>query len=454
MYRLTPHEPSFCRRRSRSTGAHGIAVVLLGTALLATVAAPHAAQGPISLESAKVEIAQPRLSLRDAFTAAWERQPEARSGVAREDAVRARRDIAGSWTAEPMAIDIATKSDRINRNEGSREHELGLSIPLWLPGERSGTRALADAEAAGIATRIAAARLRTSASVRDAYWAWERARIDAALARDRLIGADALAADVARRHRAGDLARSDQHQADGNAAAAQGALAEADSALVAAAQALRVLVGPALSAPAPSAEKPGDVAPQAEPMPVVASDFGSLDANHPAVADLIAQVEVARRAIDLARMQTRGNPELRVATTQERGTYGDVYAQSLTFGMRIPFGSDARYRAKVAQASAEQIEIESQLQLERERVLASLDAAKHRVDASRLQLEAARKRARLAGETRGFFDKSFRAGETDLPTRLRIELEAVEAERQAARATVEHASSISAMRQALGLLPE
>lgn len=454
MHRPTFPAAAFRRHTSCPAGTSGIAVVLLGSMLLLTAAAPHAAQPLSSAEPIKVEITQSGLSLRDAFAAAWERQPEARSGPAREDAVRARRDAAGSWTAEPMAVELSTKSDRLNRNEGVREHELGLSVPLWLPGERSGTRALADAEAAGIATRIAAARLRTSALVRDAYWTWQRARIDAALARDRLANAEALAADVARRHRAGDLARSDQHQADGNVAAAQGTLAEADGASSAAAQALRALVGRPFSASVQPAEATIDALQQAETMPSVPNDFGTLAANHPAVADLIAQAETAKRAVELARTQTRGNPELLLATTRERGTFGEPYAQSMTFGVRIPLGSDARYRAKVAQASAEAIELESQLQLERERVLAGLDAARQRVDAARLQLEAAHKRARLAVATRGFFDKSFRAGETDLPTRLRIELEAAEAERQAARAAVEHASSISALRQALGLLPE
>jgi cobalt-zinc-cadmium efflux system outer membrane protein len=62
--------------------------------------------------------------------------------------------------------------------------------------------------------------------------------------------------------------------------------------------------------------------------------------------------------------------------------------------------------------------------------------------------------AGLALESRGFFDKSFRLGETDLPTRLRIESEAADAERQAARARIELAAAISAWRQALGLLPQ
>jgi cobalt-zinc-cadmium efflux system outer membrane protein len=71
-----------------------------------------------------------------------------------------------------------------------------------------------------------------------------------------------------------------------------------------------------------------------------------------------------------------------------------------------------------------------------------------------MQLAAAERRLELARESRGFFEKSFRLGETDLPTRLRIEAEAAEAERQAARARVELAAAISALRQVLGLLPQ
>ena len=43
--------------------------------------------------------------------------------------------------------------------------------------------------------------------------------------------------------------------------------------------------------------------------------------------------------------------------------------------------------------------------------------------------------------------------ETDLPTRLRIEADAADAERQAARSHIELAAALSAWRQALGLLP-
>jgi cobalt-zinc-cadmium efflux system outer membrane protein len=191
-----------------------------------------------------------------------------------------------------------------------------------------------------------------------------------------------------------------------------------------------------------------------EPLPKVPADFAAMDITHPAVIDLLDRADVARRGAELAAIQTRANPELTLATTRDRGVSGDPYQQTVTLGIRFPFGSESRQRAKAGLARAEAIEAESQARLERERLIADLDAARDRVDSARDQLAAAEKRTRLGQESRGFFEKSFRLGETDLPTRLRIEIEASEAERQATRARIDFAAAISSLRQAMGLLPE
>ena len=76
------------------------------------------------------------LSLRHAFEAAWARQPEALALQARRDAARAQQGAAKAWTPEPAALELSNKTDRMGNNNGAREVEVGIAVPLWLPGER------------------------------------------------------------------------------------------------------------------------------------------------------------------------------------------------------------------------------------------------------------------------------------------------------------------------------
>ena len=384
------------------------------------------------------------LSLRQAFEAAWARQPEALALQARRDAARAQQGAAKAWTPEPAALELSNKTDRMGNNNGAREVEVGIAVPLWLPGERGSSAALADAEGAAVESRAIAAQLRVAATVRDAWWQWQRARIEVGTARDQLDNTRLIAADVARRAKAGDLARADQHPADGAVASAEAALAQAEAGLAAARQHLRALAGTA-----PALSEAGDTL--AEPDPGAAA--ADLEA-HAALQELKDRAAVAERTVALTANQSRANPELMLATTSDRGARGEASQQTITLGIRIPFGAGPRSDARRANARAEATEIQAQLALERERLIAEREAARVRVEASHAQLAAADRRAQLARESRGFFDKSFRLGETDLPTRLRIEAEAAEADRQAARTRIELSAAISAWRQALGLLPQ
>lgn len=384
-------------------------------------------------------------NLKEAFELAWDRQPEVKSITLRRNAAQAKQEVANSWTAEPPSLDLFTKSDQVTSDQGRREYVAGVTLPLWLPGEQSRTSELASAEMRSVSSRVSAAQLRTSEKLRTAWWDWQRARDENALANARVINAKKLAADVSRRVNAGDLALSDQHQASGALASAEVAQAESDSRLARATQHLRSLTGVLPNS---------NVKQTPEPLPALPADFTKLDANHPAVKELFDRAQVARRTADLASAQNWKNPEVFLGTTRERGSYGESWQQSITLGVRIPFGSESRDRARIAQAQAEALESESQMRLERERLAADLEGSKILVESTRLQLVAAEKRARLAQESRVFFEKSFRLGETDFPTRLRIELESVEAQRGASRARIDLAAAVSTLRQNLGLLPE
>ncbi|GAA6118617.1 TolC family protein [Acidovorax sp. FG27] len=401
---------------------------------------PHVTAAPVA----------PTLStLRESFEAAWARQPEAASAAQYRSAAQARQSVANGWTPEPAALELATKTDRWHRNEGSRELEVGVAVPLWLPGERGHSQALAQAEIEALDARQAAARLRLAGTLREAWWQLHRDRLQVELAQARRDSAARLAADVARRVRAGDLARADQHQADGNVAAAEAELAESRAQLAVHEQALRTLAAQPLGAQSDMPEPlPQGADPSAGPVDEQAV------AEHPALREAQGRLRVAERAQALAGAQTRANPELTVATTRERGGQGERYAQTVTVGVRIPFGSSGARETKAAAAAAATLEALAQLELERLRIAGEVASARARLAGASALAQAADRRATLARETQGFVGKAFRAGEIDLPNRLRVELEAADAERQSAIARLNVSQAISALRQALGLLPQ
>ncbi|MBL8364488.1 MAG: TolC family protein [Comamonas sp.] len=387
-------------------------------------------------------------SLRALFDHAWQRQPEAQAQPLRQQAAEAARLAAQRWTVEPPALALQTRTDRPGSQQGQREIEVGLAAPLWLPGERARSAALGDAQWQQVQSQQRAAQWQLAAQVRQAWWDWQRARSDLALAQERLHSARQLAADVQRRWQAGDLARTDGLQAQAVVAQAEAAQAEAQGALQAARAALSAwgaLPGTAPGAPAPQdwrAEPLADAAVQAVPD------------NHPALAQAQAQAQVARHTAELAAVQRRANPELSVAATRGRDQAGERYRQSVTLGLRIPLGDNALAQAKEAAAQADALEQETRLQRERERLAQDLHAAQARVAAAQAQSDAAARHAALVQETLGHVDKAFRLGEADWPTRLRAEQDAAQAQRQLARARIDAAAAVSALRQALGLLPE
>lgn len=382
-------------------------------------------------------------NLKQAFAAAWSRQPVTHALPEQRAAAAAHVAAAASWTPEPAAVEIGGRSDRFNRDRGAEEVELGLAIPLWLPGERSGSRALAEAGSGLLEGRAAWLRMQLAGELRAAWWDWQLAREEYLLADGQVTAARRLRDDVARRVAAGDLARADLHQAEGALAGALAEQADAEVRREAAGGRLQWLTG----------QPAADIPAVAEAVPAEPADEAWL-ATHPALAVLTARAEEARQAQGLARVRSRSNPELLVATRRERGATGEAIEQSWSLGLRIPLSSGPRHAAAIAEAGAGRVEAEIEAGRERERLLQTAQLARSQWQAAERRRQASDERARLARESQGFFDKAFRLGESDLPTRLRIAQETFAAERAAQRARIQQAAALSAYRQALGLLPE
>lgn len=419
-----------------------LSIAMYAAALSAAAALPLKALAQATPDTSPITLSQ-------VFEQAWQRHPAFQSLSDKKAASAASRQAAQAWTAQAPSLDVRTQDDRVGSDRGAREWEAGVVLPLWLPGQRARAQQLAEGEAMAVDAHTAQARLALAGQVREAWWAWHRANAELTLAEARVAHAQALLADVQRRVQAGDLARSDQHQADGLLASAVASQAQAQAQRSQAWQMLAAWI-PAQGLRETTSAAPAQIEATA---PAVSQQALDIEA-HPLVTVLAAQAKVARQSAELAATQVRANPELTLGTVQGRNQRGEGYQRALTMGLKLPLGSSPAQAAQAARARADASEIEAQLAFVRIQVEQSVAGARTRLMLVRTLQEATHKRTCLAKENQAFFEKSFRLGETDLPTRLRIDLEAQEAERQDALARIEVSAATSALRQAEGLLPQ
>ena len=375
--------------------------------------------------------------LHDAFEKAWERQPAFQAQGYRAAELAARAKAAGSWVPAPPSVAVRERSDRFNGNAGIREFETELAVPLWLPGQRDRQATLVEAETNLQRDALTAARWKLAGEVRDAYWQARSADGDVAVALRRLEDASGLAADVERRLKAGDLARTDFNQAKGAESAARAALGESELRKSRALQSFALLTG--LGA-----------LPDGTEVPVASPPFAP---DHPTLRALERSAAAADARLRQAAGDTRDSPELTLGWRRERSSSFDPYAATVTLGIRIPLATDSRNEPRIAAANAEYIEARTAIARQKDVVDAEIVASGRELAQARDALAQAEERQRLATENDQLLGKAFRLGEIDLATRLRIAAERYAADADVSRGRLELGRAASRLNQASGVLP-
>lgn len=377
-------------------------------------------------------------SLQAALALAWARSPAGQALPARAEQAQAAAALARNLSAGAPRIGLSALDDRLNRRAGRRELEAEIGVPLWLPGQRGAQQSLAQAQLQGLEDDTLARRLQLAGELREAWWALALAREDVALQRSRLDSARALQADVERRQRAGELARTDANVATAETQGAEGALADALLLERLAADRLRALTG----APAPAALRAeGAVAVEERP------------ATHPRLAAAAAAVRLAQARLQLVERSTRETPEVALRLVRERSDAGEAYANAVGVRLTLPLSSaprrlrdSAEVRADLLEAQAGEAQLQAQLALE-------ADAAQRERDTVDAKAALAARRAALTADTLALINKSFSLGESDLPTLLRARAAAFDAQADQRRLEVARQAAVSRLRQALGVLP-
>ena len=384
------------------------------------------------------------LSLRQALDAAWQFSSQSRSEANRRGELAAKEKAASSWISGEPVAGIAHRTDLLTRNEGFREYEAEIEVPLWNRGVRAAAQADVSAQRLGFEGQFALARLKLAGELRAIVASIATAQVERDLNQRKLQDANALAQDVSRRVRAGENARVDALQAQVVVQQAQTALALADGQLNRLQTQWRGLTG----------------LPTASPLDETLSNLASNDAfpapappDHPALRQAQAQVRAAQAKAALADADRRDPMTVGVGVSRERAAFNSAGETKLRIALRIPLGGDNRNAPRQAAARAERDAAQAEADAVARQVPAEIAAATAELRAARTAQAAANERNRLSTEVQALITKSWRLGDSDLPARLRADNEQFEASLSLARATVEVQRAIANLNQAWGYLP-
>ncbi len=376
------------------------------------------------------------VTLRSALDAAWQRAVAARETEGQRRRAEADRAVASSLWAAPPSLALSHRDDRLQSNAGRRETEIGVAVPLWLPGQRTARAGTAEAAAAQAQAAEQVARLRLAGELREAAWLLAALKVELLQADTQAQSLKQLADDVERRVSAGDLARADALAAQAEHLAAAAQQADVQQRLQAARSRWALLTG-LTTAPDLTADAATDVSAPA----------------HPELQFASQSTELARQRVELMRRSRRDAPELTVGVRQDTPGRAESSQGSLVVGLRLPFGTDDRNRPLEAAALTELDVAQTHEQRLRERLDSDIAAARDAQRSAQAQVDAETARARLLRERATLIDKSFRAGETPLPDLLRALAAAAQADSAAARQNAALGLARARLQQALGLLP-
>jgi cobalt-zinc-cadmium efflux system outer membrane protein len=377
-------------------------------------------------------------TLHQAVQRALERDPDQGVLTARHKEVTAFEERARGLLAGAPAVYGLYRTDTLGSDQGLREIEADLLLPLWRFGQRAAEQDAAERRRAGLANSRSALELTVAGKVRDAVWEVAFLRNEARLARKEWETARALQRDVKKRVDAGELAQTDLMLAREETLRKQAAHVQAAAEAERAMARYEVLTGlPRLPRNAAEAK----------------SAVQSISRSHPALAEAQASVATARAEMRVASRSAGGSPELLVGVKRERASSVESYDNSVQVAVRIPFNIGPAAKPEVATAGRALAEADAARARLQRQLDSELRTAGRELETIEQRLVLAREENRIAAENLRLARRSFELGEADLVSLLRVQALAFAAKRAEEQLNILRERTIAKYNQVAGVLP-
>lgn len=351
---------------------------------------------------------------------AWAIDPTRRELDTNYHSASARADAARSWFAGGPTVTGQYFDDHaIGSNEGYTTYQGGVSVPLWLPGQRTATVKAARAEAVSVQERIHVARMAIAMRVLDLSAASIMAQRRLGIAKALRETLTRIGQSVGHGVRAGEVAQSDQQAVTAELDNAANECILAEEQVTTTTSALQIVVG-----------RPGvpDILSYDDPA-LARTRLTStqiIEENDPRVRAARQAVRAAQEGMQLARSSFMPNPEVGVGAIHEK-QYGSPWDNRVGVTVSVPLPSDVRNvpiitdaQNKLAAAVTQEMEARRNVRQELAQVFARVGAARN---AARNAMSA----ADTMNSRANAMTRSWQAGETSLIEALRARMAAYNA---------------------------
>ncbi len=380
-----------------------------------------------------------KLSLRQVVEATFENHPQGSVIAALKDESQALAQRADSLIAGYPLLYLQYIDDRYWSNQGIVQIQTGYQIPVWMWGQRSASRALAEDAEKSANLYAVAIKHEIAGLVREALWNLKLMENRRGLAQQVYDVSKQLFATVKRRVELGDLARSDELMAESDLLDKQSQLTVAEAEVMHARKAYGNLTRL-------------DKAPQQ--FEENRSSIAEIHEQHPAIAAANAVVERAQAEVEFTRLSKQGNqPSILVGTQHERFDRGGSFNNEANLVLQIPIGGEAWNAPFVAQANValnQKFADRAALLRKLER---ALHEAEHNLEVDQATLEIANQRKQIAETHLRMSHLAFESGEIQLIDYLKIQTNAQAAIRDALERAILVQRDTAFYNQVVGVVP-
>lgn len=376
------------------------------------------------------------ITLSDVVDAALTRSPDKFVVKSKGLFIDALKGRAASFFADTPEISIYHQNDSFNSNQGLREWESSLDMPLWMPGQKSAAKNTARMAAQEMTAYEKLTILEVTGLVREILWELKLGAAALRQAERNLALSNTLNDDINKKIAAGNLPRRDALFSQKEIMTRKMELLAAQVDYIHAAREYESVTG--------LNEMPENID------EVRAS---STDAeNIPMIEYVNAQVDFQEAEYRELKNSWSNSPKFSVGLKRERGNLLDQNINSVGFGLSIPLGAGVHMTSKRAKSALALANSErSRAMVERQHKL-HLHEAEHELEVCEIQLPLSQRHFEMASQNLTLSQKAFDMGQSDLLELLKIQEQFFQSSAQNTTKTIECKRAVARHNQIKGIL--